>query len=89
MGWNGWSSSDDIYETACIGLTDIGKATCDTLVEIKVSKRCAVIGAEGQGGRRIKKIYPGLIFFFKPCRLDLPTDAIRHMSIYSNMTSLL
>ena len=28
----------------CIGLRDIGKATCDTLVEIKASKRCAVIG---------------------------------------------
>ena len=42
-----------------------------------------------QGGLRIKKIYPGSIFFFKPCQLDLPTYVIRHMSIYSNMTSLL
>ena len=45
---NGWSSSDDVHETVCIGLRDIArKATRDTLVEIKASKRCAVIGEEG------------------------------------------
>ena len=43
MGWNGWSSLDVIHKTVCIGLRDIGKATHDTLVEIKASKRYHVL----------------------------------------------
>jgi hypothetical protein len=40
-----------------------------------------------QGGLRIKKKYPGSFFFFKPLGLDLPTYVIRHIAIYSNVTS--
>jgi len=39
-----------------------------------------------QGGLRIKKKYPGSIFFLSPCWLDLPTYVIRHMSKYGKMT---
>ena len=35
MSRNGWCSSNDIHETVCVGLRDIGKANRDTLVEIK------------------------------------------------------
>ena len=44
-------------------------------------------GAAVQGGLRIKKIYPGLNFFLRPYKLDLPTYVIRHVSIYGNVTS--
>jgi hypothetical protein len=38
MSWNGWFSSDDIRETVCIDLRDIGKADRNTLVEIEAIK---------------------------------------------------
>ena len=40
-----------------------------------------------QGGSRNKKEYPGSNFLVRPSVLDLPTYVIRHMPIYSNMTS--